>query len=55
MRNIWLNEAQAEIKIANIYINNLSYADDTCPHGRKWRGSKEPLESDKAGLKINIQ
>ena len=29
MRNTWLEEAQAGIKIARRYINNLRYADDT--------------------------
>ena len=29
MRNAGLEEAQAEIKIAGININNLRYADDT--------------------------
>ena len=29
MRNAWLHEAQAGIKIARRNINNLSYADDT--------------------------
>ena len=29
MRNTWLDEAQAGIKIAGIDINNLKYADDT--------------------------
>ena len=29
MRNAGLDEAQAEIKIAGRYINNLRYADDT--------------------------
>ena len=29
MRNAWLEEAQAEIKIAGRNINNLRYADDT--------------------------
>ena len=28
MRNAWLDEAQAGIKIARININNLIYADD---------------------------
>ena len=28
MRNTWLEEAQAGIKIAGININNLRYADD---------------------------
>ena len=29
MRNTWLEEAQAEIKIAGRNIDNLRYADDT--------------------------
>ena len=29
MRNAWLDEAQARIKIARRNINNLRYADDT--------------------------
>ena len=29
MRNTWLEEAQAGIKIGGININNLRYADDT--------------------------
>ena len=29
MRNTWLDEAQAGIKIARRNINNLRYADDT--------------------------
>ena len=29
MRNAWLDEAQAGIKIAGRNINNLKYADDT--------------------------
>ena len=29
MRNAWLEEAQAEIKIFQRNINNLTYADDT--------------------------
>ena len=29
MRNVWLDEAQAGIKIAGRNINNLRYADDT--------------------------
>ena len=31
MRNAWLEEAQAGIKIAGRNINNLRYADDTTP------------------------
>ena len=59
MRNTGLDEAQAEIKIAMININNLKYADDTT----LMVDSEEELsllmkvkkESEKAGLKINIQ
>ena len=29
MRNVGLDEAQAEVKIARINVNNLRYADDT--------------------------
>ena len=59
MRNTGLEEAQAEIKIARRNINNLR-----CrwhhPYGRKWRGTKEPLDESergkwKVGLKLNIQ
>ena len=35
MRNTGLNEAQAGIKIAGRNINNLRYADDNHPYGRK--------------------
>ena len=60
MKNAGLAEAQAGIKIAGRNINNLRYADDTNPYGRKWRGTKKPLdkseeESGKVGLKLNIQ
>ena len=60
MRNAGLDEAQAGIKIARRNINNLRYADDTALTA----GSEEELksllmkvkeESDKAGLKLNIQ
>ena len=37
MRNAGLDEAQAGIKIAGRNINNLRYADDNHPYGRKWR------------------
>ena len=48
MRNARLDEAQAGIKIARRNINNLRYADDTTPYGRKQRGTEEPLdESEK--------
>ena len=35
MRNAGLEETQAEIKIAGRNLNNLRYADDTNPYGRK--------------------
>ena len=35
MRNAGLEEAQAGIKIAGRNINNLRYADNTVPYGRK--------------------
>ena len=60
IRNARLEEAQARIKIARRNINNLRYADDTNPYGRKRRGTKEPLDESergewKVGLKFNIQ
>ena len=60
MQNARLDEAQAGIKIAQRYINNLKYVDDTTLMAE----SKEKLgsllmevkeESKKAGLKLNIQ
>ena len=48
MRNAGLNEAQAGIKIAGRDINNLRYADDTTL-GRKWRGTKKPLDESERG------
>ena len=55
LSNAGLDEAQAELKIAGRNINNLRYAD-----GRKWGRTKEFLmkvkeESEKVGLKLNIQ
>ena len=35
MRNTGLEETQAGMKIASRHINNLRYADDTNPYGRK--------------------
>ena len=60
MRNAGLEETQAGIKIAGRNINNLRYADDNHPYGRKWRGTKKPREkvkeeSEKVGLKLNIK
>ena len=59
MRNAWLEEAQAGIKIARRNINNLRYVDDTTPTAENeelksfLRKVKE--ESEKVGLKLNIQ
>ena len=44
MRNAGLGEAQAGIKIAGRNINNLRYADDNHPYGRKWRRTKGSLD-----------
>ena len=44
MQNARLDEAQAGIKIAGKIINNLRYADDIHPNGRKRRRTKEPLD-----------
>ena len=48
MRNAGLEETQAGIKIARRNINNIRYADDTT-HGRKWRGTKKPLDESERG------
>ena len=60
MRNNGLEEAQAGIKIAEININNLRYADDTTPIEDSEEEIKSLLmkvkeESQKVGLKITIQ
>ena len=55
MQNAGLDEAQAGIKIAG-EISITSEMQMTPPFGRKWRGTKKPLdESEKVGLKLNIQ
>ena len=46
-QNAGLDEAQAGIKIAGRNAGNLRYADDT--NGRKWRGTKEPLDESEIG------
>ena len=56
MRNAWLDEAQAGIKIAN----NLRYADDTTLMAESEEELKSLLmkvkeENEKVGLKLNIQ
>ena len=60
MRNTWLDEAQAGIKIARRNINNLRPADDTTLRAESEEELKSLLmkvkeESDKVGLKLNIQ
>ena len=55
MRNAGLDEAQAEIKIARRNINNLRYADDTTLMAEIKEKLKVKEESEKAGLKLNIQ
>ena len=60
MRNAGLEETQAGIKIAGSSINNLRYADDTTLMAEseeelKSLLMKEKEESEKVGLKLNIQ
>jgi len=60
MRNAGLEEAQAGIKIAGRNINNLRYADDITLMAESEEELKSLLmkvkvESEKAGLKLNIQ
>ena len=59
MRNAGLDEAQAGIKIAWRYINNLRYADDTILMAESKEKLKSLLknmkETEKVGLKLNIQ
>ena len=60
MRNAWLDEAQAGVKIARRKINNLRYADNTTLLAESEEELKSLLmkvkeESEKVGLKLNIQ
>ena len=58
MRNAWLEEVQAGIKIVRRNINNLRYADDTTLMAESEEELKSLLmkvESEKVGLKFNIQ
>ena len=60
MRNTWLDEAQAGMKIARRNINNLRYADDTTLMAESEEELKRLLmkvkeESENVGLKLNIQ
>ena len=60
VRNAWLVEAQAGIKIVGRNINNLRYADDTTLMAESKKKLKSLLmkvkeESETVGLKLNIQ
>ena len=60
MRNTGLDEAEAGIKIAGRYINNIRYADDTTLTAENEEELKSLLmkvkeESKKVGLKLSIQ
>ena len=59
MRNAWLDEAEAGVKIARRNINNLRYADDTTlmAESEKLKSllMKVKEESKKVGLNLNIQ
>ena len=59
MQNAGLDEWQAGIKTTGRNINNLRYADDTTLMAEskelKSHLMKEKKESDKVGLKLNIQ
>ena len=60
MINVWLDEAQAGIKIAKRSINNLRCADDTTLMAESEEELKSLLmkleeESEIAGLNLNIQ
>ena len=55
MRNARLNEAQAGIETAGRNINNLRYADDTTLMAESDLLLRVREESEKAGLKLNIQ
>ena len=59
VRNAWLDEAQAGIKIAGRNINNFRNADDTTLMAESEEELKSLLmkveeESEKADLKLNI-
>ena len=60
MRNTGLEETQARMKITGRNINNLRYADDTTLMAESKEKLKSllmkvKLESEKVGLKLNIQ
>ena len=57
MRNAGLDEAQAEIKIAERNINNFRYADGTTlmAESEELKSLLMKEESEKGGLKLSIQ
>ena len=60
MQTVWLDEAQAGMRIAGRDINNLRYADDITLMAESKEELKRLLmkvkkESEKVGLKLNIQ
>ena len=60
MRNAWLDDAQAGIKIARKNINDLRYADDTTLMAESEEELKGLLmkvkeENEKVGLELSIQ
>ena len=60
MRNAWLDEVQAGIKIARSNISNPRYVDDTKLMAESEEELKSLLmkakeESENVGLKLNIQ
>ena len=55
MQNARLDEAHAEIKIAWRNNNNLRYAEDTTLMAESEEELTKVKESEKVGLKLNIQ
>ena len=59
MRNAWLDDTQAGIKISRRTINNFRYADDTTlmAESKELKSllMKVKEGSEKLGLKLNIQ
>ena len=60
LQNARMDEAQAGIKIARRYVNNLRYADDITLMAESGEELKSPLmkvkeESEKVDVKLNIQ
>ena len=49
MKNAWLDELQAGIKIGRRNINNLRYVDDTTLMAESKGGTKEPLDEGEGG------